>query len=146
TYQSEHRWTDDVHAGIEKPITLPAGGIHMRSEFLKRRLEVFHPDIILCSGWTIPEYVAGSAFARERGATTVCCMDSQWGITVKRLASLPVSRAIVRTFDFFWVPGPLQARYARKLGFSKSRTLHGLYCCDTPMCREAARKRSDFLA
>lgn len=59
-------------------------------------------------------------------------MDNPWlGNWKQKVHSLIADFTVKKYFNYIWVPGPPQKKYATKLGFNDNRILEGLYTCDT---------------
>ncbi len=91
---------------------------------------IHNAQLILCSGWIDRDYVAA---LRDKGvsATKVLTMDNQWhGGVRQNMARLVARLTLLKYFDFIWVPGEPQAKYARKLGFDDEQIMLGYYSAD----------------
>lgn len=116
---------------------------------LKRILDEYGPEKIVCAGWMNKWYVRYCTFKRRR-AVCIITMDNIWtGSLKQRLFSALSFLLLRRTFDFIWVPGERQVRYARRLGYKDDRILKSLYSCDTDKFRQISKqfeieKRSRF--
>jgi len=89
------------------------------------------PDVLVIAGWHNAAYrqIAGRA-AAAAGSRLILAMDTPWRGTVRQhVARLALHRYGSR-FDAAWVPGEQAAGYARRLGFSDSRILTGVYGFD----------------
>jgi glycosyltransferase involved in cell wall biosynthesis len=89
------------------------------------------PDVLVIAGWLNPAYrqVAARA-AATAGTRLILAMDTPWrGTARQHVARLALHRYGSR-FDAAWVPGEQAAGYARRLGFSDSRILRGVYSFD----------------
>lgn len=85
------------------------------------------PKLIICFGWFDSAYVEAVKL-RPSGTIAVMTMDNQWKRTARQFLGLPYCRLfLVRHFDFVWVPGARQRRFARLLGFDDKRIREGLY-------------------
>lgn len=85
------------------------------------------PQLIICFGWADRDYLA-AVLARRAGVVAVLTMDNQWRATVRQTLGIAWARlSLRRHFDFVWVPGARQRRYARLLGFSDARIRENLY-------------------
>jgi len=142
---SKHQWSDSLFSWMDRLETLPDDAVVKRWHYLKQVMLDFQPTVLLSSGWTIPEYWFAARWAKQRGITTICCLDTRWRGSVKQLLTIRLSRLLVRSFDYLWVPGPLQAAYGRRLGFDDSRILYNFYCADTITFGEAAERRVHIL-
>jgi len=88
------------------------------------------PDILLVSGWIDKGYLQ-VVRKRHRKFKTVLMFDNPWKGTIKqRLAALAARITISTYFQFCWVPGETQFRFAKALGFSKYSIERGAYSAD----------------
>lgn len=93
-------------------------------------VEGISPDLIFCSGWMDKGYKQICKLYKKK-IPVVLGMDNHWKGTVKqRLAVLLSPILIRRFFNFIWVPGTPQEKYARKLGFRSEKILTGYYSAD----------------
>lgn len=93
--------------------------------------ERFSPDLIVCSGWSQKLYI-DTIRARHSSCRAVLAMDNQWHGTPRQFAGCIYARVLLkRIFDFVWVPGARQFRFARRLGFSESKVVTGLYVANS---------------
>ena len=97
---------------------------------LQAEVEAFHPDIIICSGWSNKTYLKICRSYRSQ-IPTVLTMDNHWqGSTRQRVLSLLSPFTLQRAFEYCWVPGKPQVEYGKKLGFPGANIFTGFYCCD----------------
>lgn len=99
---------------------------------LEERLREFNPGIMVLPSWHVPEY---RRVARLFAATCwrVMTMDHPWLGTLRQRVGVLISPVYVKPLaDVVWLPGERQATFARKLGFTQSSILRGLYACDHP--------------
>ena len=97
---------------------------------LLEKLEAFHPDLILCSGWVDKAYLQVCRSFRSK-AITVLSLDNHWTGTLKQqLARLASPFLIKRAFSNTFVPGDIQKTYAQKLGFKEHEIKKGFYSAD----------------
>ena len=97
---------------------------------LKSLIAGIKPDLIVCSGWIDKDYLSLTKTYFKKIPTVLTC-DTHWtGSLKQRLATVLSRLFLLNTFSHAWVPGNIQATYAKKLGF-KSDVIHqGFYCCD----------------
>ena len=103
-----------------------------------------HPHLIICFGWFDPAYIA-AVKARSTGTIAVMTMDNQWHGSARQLFGTFYCRLFLqRHFDFVWVPGARQRRFARFLGFKDKKIREGLYAANddnfTPIYRSIQGK------
>jgi glycosyltransferase involved in cell wall biosynthesis len=90
------------------------------------------PDVIVCSGWIDKAYVRICRTFASR-IPVVLTLDTHWKGTLKQQFASVIGRVMLhRIFTHAWVPGTIQEKYARRLGFRKERIKLGFYCCDLP--------------
>jgi glycosyltransferase involved in cell wall biosynthesis len=96
-------------------------------EGLKSLARELKPGLIVCFGWMDQDYLS-VARTRSRDCPAVMTMDNQWLGTARQHLGVFWSRLRLRSlFDYVWVPGPRQHRFARRLGFPDDRIRDGLY-------------------
>lgn len=97
---------------------------------LEEMLRAFDPEIMVIPSWHIPAYRRmGRQFANS--CWRVMTMDHPWlGSLRQRFGTLISSVYVKPLADVVWLPGERQATFARKLGFSQTAILSGLYACD----------------
>lgn len=85
------------------------------------------PNLIICFGWFDSTYVEAVKL-RPSWTIAVLTMDNQWNRSVRQFLGLVYCRLfLVQYFDFVWVPGARQKRFARLLGFGDKKIRDGLY-------------------
>jgi glycosyltransferase involved in cell wall biosynthesis len=100
---------------------------HFDESGLKTLARNLDPSLILCFGWMDKAYLS---VVRDRGlgCPAVMTMDNQWLGTLRQRVGLLWSQIYIRPiFDYVWVPGPRQRRFAQKLGFAEEQIYEGLY-------------------
>ncbi len=99
---------------------------------LIRLLKDFNPDIIVGSGWVDKGYLKAIKSFNKK-IPCVITLDNHWTGSIKqKIATLISPFYLKRIFTHAWVPGEVQAVYARKLGF-KGKILKNFYCADVPL-------------
>ena len=99
-------------------------------------VQEINPDIIYTSGWIDKDYVK-VARSYVKKIPVVVGFDNRWfGNPKQQLATLLSPFLVRRNFNRAWVPGELQAVYARKLGFKPSQIYTGFYSADVEMFRK----------
>ena len=88
----------------------------------------FSPDVVFAGGWRSP--TTRKVLAAYPRAFKVFCLDMPWRWRPRCLIARWALRGFLRQFSACWVPGKLAYRYARWLGFSKSRVWRRLYAVD----------------
>jgi len=89
------------------------------------------PDMVYISGRMDNTYLRVARYCRSQGITTISGMDNQYlGNVRQKIAALFSPLLYRKYFDYIWVPGESQKRYALKLGSSEDRILTNLYSAD----------------
>lgn len=97
---------------------------------LKGLIGKINPSVIYSSGWMDKGYLKICKQYRKK-IPVIVGFDNQWKGTLKQqIARLISPFKILNHFSHCWVPGPLQEKYALKLGFKRENVLAGFYCCD----------------
>lgn len=97
---------------------------------LKELVQKINPDVLVCSGWIDKDYLS-IAKTYFKKIPTVLTLDTHWKNSLKQWVAVSLSPFFIRsTFSHAWVPGNIQALYAKKLGFKSSCIKKGFYCCD----------------
>ncbi|NQX92744.1 MAG: glycosyltransferase family 4 protein [Flavobacteriales bacterium] len=98
-------------------------------EQLLQLVDSIKPSLIFCSGWSDKEYL--TTIKKNRAITTVVGFDNQWeGNTKQRLMASVGKFLLPKWFDYAFVPGDPQVKFAKKVGFKDSKIKTGVYCCD----------------
>lgn len=99
-------------------------------EQLKGLVAEIGPSIIICSGWIDKDYLKITKPYFGKIPTVLTC-DTHWRGSLKQYAAIILSRFfLLNTFSNSWVPGRIQEKYVRKLGFAQIKIRKGFYCCD----------------
>jgi glycosyltransferase involved in cell wall biosynthesis len=86
-------------------------------------------DLMLICGWHVKEYRTLAHLGRGR-SIRVLCMDNQWHATVRQYTGVLAFRTYLRRlYDFAFVPGDRQARFASYLGFGSHEIIEGHLAC-----------------
>ncbi len=98
---------------------------------LNEKVKEIDPDFIYCSGWMDKDYLAVAKGFKKK-IPVVIGLDNQWTGSLKQKIACVVSRfTILNIFNYCWVPGQKQRKYAVNLGFKQERVLEGYYSADT---------------
>lgn len=101
-------------------------------EELIAKVKEFNPDILVCSGWIDKGYLK-VVKSFKKSIPTVLTLDNHWtGSLKQKVATVLSPFYLKRLFTHAWVPGEVQATYARKLGFGEN-VLKGFYCADVDL-------------
>ncbi len=89
-----------------------------------------NPELIFISGWIDKWYLkivkSSSIYSKN-----ILMIDTPWKNSIKqKLWSHYFSLCKKRYFDYVWIPGQPQYKYAKKLGFRALNIFKGLYTCD----------------
>lgn len=105
----------------------------LSDDSLRKLIDRQQPSIMYVSGWMDGAYLSASRYARSRGIRVVAGIDTPWRGSLRQRASALLLKGFWRAhFDYVWVPGARQERYAVRLGFP-GRTLHHLLSADTDL-------------
>lgn len=142
TYASDSGRPYDVEPLAAVSEWEPVAG-YRSSEQIADRITAFKPDAVYLSGWSDKWYFAAAKKLRGQGFPIISCMDNQYHEKIRqRLAILFAPYYLHRVIDILWVPGVIQAYYARRLGYSGKRCWMGHYCCDWEAFSSVKRVRS----
>ncbi|CAG5079775.1 glycosyltransferase family 4 protein [Parvicella tangerina] len=123
----------------EAPFDFDFEGIQIYNKQELSREELFakvakiNPECIVISGWIDKDYTA-IAKAYKQKIPVVLTIDNHWRGNLKQIAASKLSRFLIRNkFNKAWVPGEIQAKFARKLGFTEEDIFKGFYSADTEL-------------
>ena len=107
---------------------------YLRTEFSRAQLlneiESINPQALVCSGWIDKDYVNICRELRPK-IKTIIALDNQFENGLKsRIARERAKRLFKPAFDFAWVPGNPQVKYAESIGFKPSEIKTGFYTID----------------
>jgi len=98
---------------------------------MKRIVQSFNPDVVICSGWTNKWYLR-ICLLRRGSSVNVLTLDNHWRGDLKQYLFALISPVSLRQLMArIWVPGKPQVQYARELGFKSRDIVTGFYSCDT---------------
>jgi len=107
---------------------------YLRTEFtrseLLNKIKNINPQAIVCSGWIDKDYVSICRELRPQIRTIVALDNQLEGGLKPRLARERAKRLFKPAFDYAWVPGIPQVRYAEKIGFRPDEIQTGFYTVD----------------
>lgn len=125
--------------------------IHDRNKLdvdgLRSLYKKINPQLLYCAGWGDQDYLT---ISEESNVPTLLGFDNEWEGTLRqRGAILLKKRKFQKLFDYAFVPGVNQKKFALKLGFSERNILQGAYSCDYDHYHAFAEKfratkKSDF--
>jgi len=94
-------------------------------------------DLMLICGWDVREYRKLARLNKGR-SNRLLCMDNQWIASARQYLGIVAFRAYLRRYyDFAFVPGNRQARFAGYLGFDPHEIIEGHYACAEGFARPA---------
>lgn len=97
---------------------------------LQSLIEKISPSIIVCSGWIDKQYLKICKLYNKK-IRTVLTLDTHWKGSLKQHLASFISPFLLRNkFSNAWVPGTIQKKYAKKLGFKDDEIILGFYSCD----------------
>ncbi|KAB1067854.1 glycosyltransferase [Tamlana haliotis] len=115
---------------------------NLTTDALLQSVNKFQPDLIYVAGWTDKRYLKIAKAFKKQGTPVITGMDNQWlGSPKQKIASFLSPLAIKPYFSNIWVAGLPQYYYAKKLGFSASRILTGLYCADENLFKNISQTK-----
>ncbi|MCB9188160.1 MAG: glycosyltransferase [Flavobacteriales bacterium] len=123
----------------EAPFDFDFDGINIynKNEFdlvkLESKVNEIGPDCLIVSGWIDKEYTTIAKKYKKKIPVTLT-LDNHWRGDLKQVLASKLSRFLVRDkFNKAWVPGEVQAKFARKLGFREENIFKGFYAADTTL-------------
>jgi glycosyltransferase involved in cell wall biosynthesis len=110
--------------------------LHKRADFtldqLQRMAAEGNYNLIFCGGWTDADYLA--VVRAHRSIPSLVGFDKQWLGTPKDWVSALKNRLSIKSlFDYAFVPGKEQKKYALHMGFSAEHIVEGAYSCDVDL-------------
>ncbi len=108
---------------------------------LRKKLNQFSPQVILCSGWSNSFYLN---FIRKYNSPIkkVVCFDTIWKGTLKNYIMRWIGRFYIKaTFNCAWVCGDKQKLYAQYMGFASDSIYTGFYTADSNIFDEVGRQK-----
>ncbi len=115
----------------ERNITIFDRSTFDKATFLQKIKDI-NPNLIYTSGWGDKEYVQIMRTFAPR-IPVVMGLDNHWEATWKQHLATWVAPFYIRPLaTHIWAAGRFQYEYARRLGFSESQILMGLYCANYP--------------
>jgi glycosyltransferase involved in cell wall biosynthesis len=100
----------------------------------------FNPDIIFCSGWRDKGYLKVCSYFRK-SKKIIVGFDNQWTGSLKQIIASWMSFYFIKPyFNYAWVPGIPQEKFAKKLGFVKGNILTGFYSADVALFNKVFNK------
>lgn len=124
------------------PPELPNVTYYPRSSFtsksLKQLVKKINPDISYISGWMDIAYLKAARFLRSNGIPVVAGSDGIYFNTFKqKLATLFFPLVRKNFYSHYWVPGPYQYEYAKRLGFKNHEIIFNCYSADIELFNSA---------
>ena len=125
-----HPYQDSLFEWLPELYTL-SDGSKKNYGLLRDKIENFSPHILIVSGWRQPLYRQVAKERRQKGSYVIGTMDNQWHGTPKQWLGIYSAKYFLHPYyDALWVPGERCASFARRLGYSGRKLLHGVNACD----------------
>lgn len=112
-------------------------GVHFHERSEMQPADIFalykqlEPSIVYVSGWMDKGYLEVAKRIRKTGTPVVCGSDNQWrGDLRQRIATFISPFYLKSSYSHLWVPGRYQYEFARRLGYSPTNILTGMYSAD----------------
>ncbi len=103
--------------------------VELDTSKLQNLLDSTHPDFIYCAGWSDKEYI--ELVKNNKKVPSALGFDNQWLGTTKQYLGLLYSRVfLLKNFNYAFVSGQPQMKFALKMGFSEEQIVTGVYSCD----------------
>lgn len=120
--------------------------VHRRSDVSDEKLASMvssgQYELIFCGGWFDKGYL--NAIKSKGNTPAVIGFDKQWKGSLKdHLATLYLRIKVTPLFDFAFVPGSEQVKFASKMGFSQAKIKTGIYVCDNPRFDRVFERRKN---
>lgn len=114
---------------------------------LEKWLREINPRLIYCAGWFDKAYLM--AIKNISGVPKIMGLDNIWiGSLRQRLGVFYFKWQLRKIFSHVWIAGTPQYSFARKLGFSDSAIIFGLYTANTNLFHQAfqswQRKKGEY--
>ncbi len=91
------------------------------------KIEEINPAVIFCSGWVNKKYLKVIRVARHK-YPCVLIVDNPWKGNLKQRLLVPYARLFLKKlFKAAWVPGEMQKKFMKKIGFEDSLIFTGFY-------------------
>jgi glycosyltransferase involved in cell wall biosynthesis len=96
-------------------------------------------DLIFSGGWADKEYLEG---IKRKQCPALLGFDNQWRGSFKQRLSAIYGRIRIKPyFEYAFVPGSLQKKFAIHLGFNEDNIITGAYSCDVATFSEIFQNR-----
>src|ERR1700757_21467 len=103
---------------------------HYSKDELLKLVKNINPTKIICSGWIDKDYLH-ICKKYSKKIPTVLTLGTHWKGSFKQYIASFLSPFILKNkFSHAWVPGSIQKKYAKKLGFKDAEITLGFYSCD----------------
>ena len=118
--------------------------LHSRSDFDYKKLFNLSQsksfDLIFCGGWSDKAYL--EVVKQNRQIKSLLGFDKQWlGSPRDYLGAVYLRLKVTSLFNFAFVPGLEQKRFARMAGFKEYQVYTGAYTCETQRFIRVFKKR-----
>lgn len=123
------------------PTDEPGITFHKRSGFTKEKLIKFieerNPPVMYIAGRMDEMYMQTVLHFRDK-CHVVTGNDNQWvGSRKQRLAAILSTMLYKKYFEYFWVPGPRQYEFARRMGYPHDKIIFNLLTADDGIFKKA---------
>ena len=100
------------------------------SNNLRVFIDDLNPNAVFISGWIDKGYL-NAVSNLTINTNKILLIDNPWIATLFQILWAFYFKLFYRKlFDYIWVPGKSQIKYAKKLGFKKENIFEGLYTCN----------------
>lgn len=139
-------WDERKRTPFE-PQNEPGITFHKRSQFNKGSIIQFiderQPSLVYVSGRMDKLYLEAARHFRNK-YKFVAGSDKQWtGGWKQNLAAALSTFLYKRYFSHFWVPGPRQLEYARRMGYANDQILRNCLSADTQIFTDAYQRNRE---
>ncbi len=105
---------------------------------LKIKVKTLKPNLLYCAGWSNKKYLE-IVRSEKSNCTTLLGFDNKWDNSLKQKLQTIAGRIIFQNlFDFAFVPGKHQRKFAQKLGFKDSQIIRNAYSADYDLFHKIA--------
>lgn len=127
------RWDKNKKTPYE-PMNEKGISFYLRSEYTSIEIvelaNIIQPKLILVSGWMDKDYLKVCKIYKNK-IPVISGLDNWWKGTFKQYLASFLSPFLIKPyFNYLFVPGEYQFKFARKLGYSERQILTGLYTCN----------------
>lgn len=111
----------------------PSVTLHKRKdhsfESLNKLANTIKPKLIFSGGWSDKVYL--EIVSKHKDVPSVLIFDNQWEGSVRQYMAMAYARVkLVTRFDYVFIPGEPQRRFAKNMGFKDEAIKTGYYTCE----------------